>query len=75
MTLSMHQIKAIMDKNQPQHIIKILILIDPYLEQINFAALIIINAMVQFNQILIVGINYLHFVFHLEFPTCDLGNA
>lgn len=31
--------------------------------------------MVQFNQILIVGINYLHFVFHLEFPTCDLGNA
>lgn len=74
MTLSMHQIKAIMDKNQPQHIIKILILIDPYLEQINFAALII-NAMVQVNQILIIGINYLHFVFHLEFPTCDLGNA
>ena len=74
MTLSMHQIKAIMDKNQPQHIIKLLILIDPYLEQINFAALII-NAMVQFNQILIVGINYLHFAFHLEFPTCDLGNA
>ena len=74
MTLSMHQIKAIMDKNQPQHIIKLLILIDPYLEQINFAELII-NAMVQFNQILIVGINYLHFVFHLEFPTCDLGNA
>ena len=74
MTLSMHQMKAIMDKNQPQHIIKLLILIDPYLEQINFAELII-NAMVQFNQILIVGINYLHFVFHLEFPTCDLGNA